>query len=200
MAKQPTEDWSVDEFLDGYKPVSRSVEICMDGDLYGEIDRLAAELERARDADNGTLADGTRALAEQIETLRTRAAEATRTFTVRSVGDEAWSDLKADHPATDDEAEDTLLFGFGRAFQLAAVAACSVTPAVNDKQSRRLREKLTRAQWAELFGACVVANQGDARVPKAVLASAILRSAANSATPARQASRGRPSSAASADR
>lgn len=167
------EDWSVDEFLDGITPVTRSVSVCMRGDLFARIDQLTEELQKASENDSGSLATGTRRLAEEIEQVRQEAAAHSRTFVVAAIGDEAWSTLKADNKASKDEQADGKRFNDD--FAPKAVAAACRTPKVSEKQARLLRERLSATQWAELFGAVVMANEGDARVPKAGLASAILR-------------------------
>lgn len=176
------EDWSVDDFLGGFEPVTRTVHLCMRGDLIGRIDALDAQLQARREERVGSLSDGTRKIAEEIEALRAEAEEHTRPFVVQAIGDEAWTNLKADHKPTKAQQEEGLRFA--PSFQTAAVAACCKTPAVDVDQAAKLKVALTHAQWAELFGACFLANEGEARAPKAGLASAILRRSAPSSTTA----------------
>ena len=158
---------------------TRTVSICVAGELAGEHEDLVAELEKltiaaatapARLGGNGKDPAAV-AVAERIQVVEAEMAEATYDFRFRALSSKAWSDLLAAHPDPKRErmfAPDT--------FVPAAIAACCVDPEGMDdpEQAAALFESLSAGQQDELFSAAWEVNQTGPKGQTSSLASALL--------------------------
>ncbi len=166
-----------DDVLKAAKPPERTVPLCLAGDLQAEFETLERRLRESREADDGTLAGGTRQLAESIQDVRGRMRDHTITFRVRALPRSKWSDLMAQHPPRKDRDDGDVNWD---TFPVAAIAACCVEPELTAEQSRQLAdETLTQGQFDALFIAVRTVNvSGGADVPFSAAASAVLASSA----------------------
>lgn len=160
--------WDFDEFLDEFRPPEQPVSVTTRGDLIGELHRLEGELAAAQDAAAGEGIDdpsGALDIASKIMDLRERVRASERTFTVRSIGEQAWSDLVADHPPTKDDRERRLPW-HPATFWPAAIAASCIQPKLTVEQVGKMLTRLSSGQMSKLTGAVLAVNGGGDDIPK----------------------------------
>lgn len=164
--------------------LTKTVRICVAGELSGEHERLNAELEAAlrdtavTDARLGGSKDAAQVeLAERIRELESEMDDSTFAFKFRAVKSKAWSDLLAEHPDPKRER----LFN-AETFIPAAIAACCIEPEGFDDPEAvaELFDALSAGQQGELFEAAWEVNQGGPLGVKSSLASAVLQASETS--------------------
>lgn len=162
---------SIDDYLAEAKPRERTVMVCLRGDLVGRAENLQDELARvSSDWEPQDLTDvhPGRELAVQLKELREQMKAAERPFTMRYIGDKAYSDLMAAHPAKDDnQAFDS------ETFPRALLAAACVDPVMSEKQVAQLFEKINEGEIKKLFDAAWDVHNSSEMVPFSLLASAL---------------------------
>jgi hypothetical protein len=174
-----------DDLLSKVKPVTRSVTLCLAGDLVAEKERteralLAARLEDERTNEPNKAPD----VARRVRELEAQMEESTTEFVVQAVGRGVWEGLLDEHKPTDEEKEQGLTWGPG--FVTAAIAACVVEPMVMTvEQVAQLEQRLSTSQLTVLFNAAVAVNMGADRLPKSVAATATLAASEERSTTAR---------------
>jgi len=162
---------SIDDILAEATPRERTVSVCIRGDLAGEAERLADEL--ARVSEDWQPSDLTeehpgRALAAQLKEVRDKARKAEVPFSLRYIGDKAYSDLLAAHPPTSDNE------AFGESFIKALIAASCVDPVMTEDQAAELFEKLNQGEIKKLFDAAWDVHNSSELIPFSLAASALL--------------------------
>lgn len=163
---------SIEDILARAKPRERTVMVCIRGDLLGEADRLHDELASvSSDWEPADLTDvhPGRELAVKLKELREQIKAAEVPFTLRYIGDKAYSDLMAAHPAKDGEnhAFDS------DAFPRALIAASCVDPVVTSEQVTQLFEVINEGEIKKLFDAAWDVHNSSEMVPFSLLASAL---------------------------
>lgn len=163
---------SIEDILAEATPRERTVKVCIRGDLAGRMEELQDELaQTSADWEPSDLADvhPARAIAEQMKELRDQIRAAERPFTLRYIGDKAYSDLMAAHPAENDrEAFNS------ETFARALVAASCVEPAMSEEQAIQLFEKINEGEIKKLFDAAWDVHNSSDIVPFSLAASAFL--------------------------
>lgn len=163
---------SIEDILKRATPRERTVMVCIRGDLAGEADRLQDELARvSSDWEPQDLTDvhPGRELAEKLRDIREQIKDAEEAFKVRYIGDKAYSDLMAAHPAKDDgQAFDS------ETFPRALIAASCVDPVMTDEQVTQLFEVINEGEIKKLFDAAWDVHNSSELVPFSLLASALL--------------------------
>lgn len=152
-------------------PRQRTVTVCTAGDVVGRLDELQEELSKvAEDWEPESIADQHpgRAIAAEIKELQAKSRESEVPFTLRYIGERAYSDLLAAHPSDrDDEA-------FGESFTAALIASSCVDPVMTEEQAHELFEVINQGEVKKLFDAAWdVHNSADA-TPFSLLASALM--------------------------
>lgn len=160
--------------------------------LRQDLVRRHEELERqlaaaiARDATSNERKEAP-IISQQILDLQDEMEAAQREFKFKNIGRKAWADLMRDHPPTKEQlqAEVEAAKESGRkpqhydhnpeTFPIAAIAATSHSPKMNEDDVRRFEATMTDAQFMQLWRACFTANIGGADVPKSLAAGQILR-------------------------
>lgn len=157
------------EVLAAAKPVTKSVRICMRGDLIAEIERLDADWAQAREDDErlNRLAEAPD-LAARITDLTEEAKAAEVEFVFQSMGRRAWRDLLAMHGPSDEDKKAG--FDYNRqTFPVAAMAASCIAPkgaTVEGFEEFADSPNVTDAHWNRLWLTCYNANTGGAEVPQ----------------------------------
>lgn len=172
--------------LAGAKPRERSVELCLRGDLFAQMQELQRRLVVAQEHEKavGSL-DGGEAhqLAEQIETLREQMHAHTIDVKLRALPRRKWRALIAEHAPREDNEADRLV-GFNEdTFFDAAIRACAIEPNLDDADWDSLDGLLSDAQWNSLANAAWAVNARDVDVPFSRRASQILASSAPESEP-----------------
>jgi len=165
---------SIEDILKAAKPREKTILVCIRGDLAGEAERLQDELSRvSEDWEPSDLTDvhPGRAIAEQLKAVHAQVREAEEPFTLRYIGDRAYSDLLAAHPPqSDEEAFDSV------AFPRALVAASCVQPEMSEEQVIELFEVINEGEIKKLFDAAWDVHNSSDVIPFSLAASALLAS------------------------
>jgi hypothetical protein len=165
---------SIEDILKAAKPREKTVKVCIAGDLAGEAERLQDELSRvSEDWEPADLTDvhPGRAIAEQLRAVHAQVREAEEPFTMRYIGDRAYSDLLAAHPAENDqEAFNSVTF------PRALVAASCVQPEMSEEQAIELFEVINEGEIKRLFDAAWDVHNSSEVIPFSLAASALLAS------------------------
>lgn len=145
------------------KPATAAVRMCLAGDLLAERDLLRDELAQHDGWEPGDLsaADPRTALREQLSALEERMRANTAEFRFQALGEKAWSDLLAVHPAREgkDEQWDS------GTFPMALLAASAVEPAMTVADVEQLFDAFNLDQRSNLFHAAYSANIRGVDIP-----------------------------------
>ncbi|MEV8046380.1 hypothetical protein AB0P02_21405 [Streptomyces griseoluteus] len=163
---------SIEDILKEATPRERTVRVCMRGDLAGEAERLSEELSRvAEDWEPSDLTEAHpgRELAAKLKAVRAEARESEVPFTLRYIGDKAYSDLLAKHPGE----EEGQLF-HPTTFPRALVVASCVDPVMDSEQAAKLFEVLNQGEIQKLVTAAWDVHTSSDLVPFSLAASALL--------------------------
>jgi len=149
---------TIEDILGDAAPRETSLQVCVAGDLAGQLDALLAS--RAGVARTSLAGEGIGELETEIAAVRARMAERTHTFTFRALTGKAWSDLLAAHPSpTKDRVFDV------ETFPAALVSACCRAPEMDLDQTTRLFDSLNEGGRQALFEAAWGVNTGAVPVP-----------------------------------
>lgn len=167
---------SIDDLLAKAQPRQATVRVCLRGDLLSEHDRLDADLRRRQQngAEDQVLLD----LADQIAAVEADIAEASAEFVLTNIGRARWTQLCAEHPATEEQRKE-----LGRrvaqnpeTFPHAAIAACCVAPeGLTPDKVRDLEDVVDVRTWSELWMTTLDLNVGGSAQGESEAASAVRR-------------------------
>ncbi|MFD9124357.1 hypothetical protein [Kitasatospora sp. NPDC059571] len=169
MPKTPTPGpTDIEAIIGGATLREDTVELCLAGHLQGEYESLERKLADASAMVGDSLAGGPRVpIAQRMQEIRDEMRTHLVTFRLRAMPPKAWSDLVAAHPGAEGQLYDPDTLG------PAAIAACTVEPAMTLEQYGRLAERLTYGQQEALADAVWRLNTQAARtIPFSLLASA----------------------------
>jgi hypothetical protein len=162
----------ITDILKRARPREKAVWLCLAGDVMAEIEDLERQLTAVSDTwepDSLAAVNPAEAIAKKIKAAREKMRKAEAKFTLRSLGDKAWSDLVAAHPSADKNQmwdPDT--------FPKAALVACLVDPVVTAEQAEELFGVINQGQREELLAAAYEVNAEATAIPFSVSASGIL--------------------------
>ncbi|MCX4886039.1 hypothetical protein [Streptomyces sp. NBC_00847] len=163
---------TIQDILKQARPRERTVNVCIRGDLAGEVERLNEEISKvAEDWEPSDLTDEHpgRALSAQLKAARDEARESEAPFTLRYIGDRAYSDLLAAHPSeNDNELFDSVTFG------RALIAASCVDPVMTEDEVIELFEVINEGEIKKLFDAAWDVHNAADVIPFSLAASALL--------------------------
>lgn len=163
---------SIADILQQAKPRERTVMVCIRGDLAGEVERLSEEISRvSSDWEPEDLTDEhpARALAAKLKEARDQARAAEVPFTLRYIGDKAYSDLLAAHPSKDEGQ----LFD-AHTFPRALIAASCVDPVMTEEEAAELFEVLNQGEIDKLANTAWDVHTSVDLAPFSLAASALL--------------------------
>lgn len=145
------------------KPRETVVQICVDGQLAAEAERLTAALAALKDKPGMSLADGAERAEVQTELdgITARMREAEVEFRFRALPRKDRSDLIAKHPKRPGEDEEWNL----ETFPVALVAACAIEPVMSVSEVDELFDVLNEDSCARLFNGAWRANQAPTNIP-----------------------------------
>lgn len=162
------------DILGRVKPVISETYVCLDGDLYPELDRAQQALDAVSGWKSKSLddVDPRPALREQLAEVEELMRATSQRFTFRSIGDKASSDLLAAHPSPKDEDGEEKFAWDPQTYPAALVAAASVDPKMSVEEVTALFDVFNLAQRNKIFGAAYSANNHAVDVPFSSPASA----------------------------
>jgi hypothetical protein len=155
---------SFEDVLAQARPVTRTVRLCLRGDLLAAREQLERQLFDARAADAPAIAD-------RLAAAEAEADAAAVEFVFRALSRRAWIALLDAHPPTDKDSDDGLQFNAG--FPAAAISACAVEPEMTVDQVEQLLDRVSTAQYDALWIGVLSANVGADDIPKSVAATAV---------------------------
>lgn len=157
----------------------RVVSIVMDRQLVAQFQRLEDELAAAQQKSVGDkrLASEVTSAAQAIEDLREKMRASTAEFTLRGMSAGKWRELKAKHPADDEDPsnEDRLLGADVKGLFNEAVPASVVSPQIDADDWVKFLDVLTEGEWERLVNAVYALNEEGTGVPFSRSASIALR-------------------------
>ncbi|WP_432114014.1 hypothetical protein [Streptomyces sp. S1] len=163
---------SIEDILKRATPRERTVKVCIRGDLAGRVQSLTEQLstvsEEWQPSDISEEHPGRR-IAAELKAAREEARSAEVPFTVRYIGDRAYSDLIAEHPS--DNANE--LFKL-ETFTPALIAAACTDPVMTLGQVKELFEVINEGEIKKLFEAAWDVHHSSDVVPFSLAASALL--------------------------
>lgn len=158
------------------KPITKSVRVCLDGDLLAQVERLGQEFLQARlDDERLNRTDEAPAISERIAALGEQVKDAEVEFVFQSIGRLPWQDLISKHAPTKPQRELGADFNTDT-FPVAAMAASCVEPEGADVAGfEALAATLNDGQWNRLWATCHAANTAGGDVPNLAAAFAPAR-------------------------
>lgn len=152
---------------------TRSVALCLAGDLVEEIAQLERQLEAAKPGESLGDANPKRVIAEQIVAVQEQMHEATVQFHLRALPARAWGQLWAKWPVKADGEADEVWEERVFPCYLELISRTCQDPVMSVEQVDELTEMLHSAALSRLVGACISLNRGDVDVPNSAAASAL---------------------------
>lgn len=150
---------TLDDLLAAAVPPTRSVRLCLRGDLMGELEESRRALDALGPSTSLAPGEDEAALRAHILTLAEQVEAASVTFTLRGLKATEWADLVADNPPRDSEAGDRVL-GYNPVTLFdALVARCVIDPVMTPEQATRLMDSISAGQWDELCDAALTVTR-----------------------------------------
>lgn len=170
-----------DQLAADAKPRTEVAKICVDGELFSQVQELHRQLVAERQSDDGDV--GGSGKAREIEQLLEQAHERTWCFRLRALGTDRWKRLKDEHPPTKQQVKDATDRKerppeVRDSFWPAAIAAC--LDAVKKESDgddawqqvdwdeddvAEFTAEWNAAQFAELQASCRLANESGSALP-----------------------------------
>jgi hypothetical protein len=162
----------------------RSVAICMNPELFAQMQELERDLraaEAGREAAGASLSSGgpARELAEQFEAVRLEMLEHTLTFRLRALPRRKFTALQAEFPPREGNTADAVAGTNIEALSEAMVRRCLFEPELDDEDWQILDDTMSDGQWQLLANAAWAINARDVDVPFSRVASRILQASAD---------------------
>jgi len=150
---------------------TRTVSLCLAGELVEEAARLERQLAEVRPATNLGDASPRRAILEQVEDVRTRMRESTVDFHLQAMRARPWALFYAGAPTRKEDESDEDWEPRNFAWQADLVSRTCVDPVMTVEQVGELVDLLHSLSWAQLVNGAAVVNMGGIDVPNFEAAS-----------------------------
>lgn len=179
MAGGDTGEFSIDDVFASAKLPTRSVPLCLRGDLVAEWQDLDRQFKQANQAaDEDTLASKNSAealdLAKRMEDLEEQMRASTRTFRLQGLPGSEWRALLKAHPPREGDEQDAQVEFNRDTFGVAALAACCVMPKMTPAKAAKLVDDvLVDGQWNTLFAHIWNMHTTAVDIPFSLAASAV---------------------------
>ena len=154
---------------------TRTVSLCLSGELVDEIGRLEAQLADAKPPTSLADVSPKQAIAEAITDLQEQMRESTVDFRLRALPSRKWDKFWAFRPArnekeTDDEWE-------ARAFLFYAemLSRSCIDPVMTVEQVGELVDLIHHKSWSTLISECLEMNMREVDIPNFDAASELTR-------------------------
>jgi len=156
---------AIEDLLAKVKPATASVRVCLRGDLLGDLDLINDDLEQYDEWEPASMSDSdprTELRARKAE-LEDQMREASASFRFQSIGDKAWSDLLAAHPAREGKQDEENWDA--TTFPAALIAASAVEPTMTVAQAEALLDGFTLNQRNSIFQTAMSACMRGVSIP-----------------------------------
>lgn len=144
-----------------------AVTVCMDRALLHDLERAEDALEEARE-EKMLASPRVAELQATVDSLREQLKASSLELVFESIGRGRWSDLRGEHPPTDEQKDElgTDLDHNPKTFPPAALAASCVEPGLSLDQAKWIVDELPDGPYMEIWGACLRANVTGSNTPK----------------------------------
>lgn len=144
---------------------TRTVSLCLAGELVEQISDLERQLADAKPATSIGEASPKRVIEEKIAALRAEMAESTEPFKLHAMGARKWSKFWAGMPERqeNESGEDWDERAFP--FYASLVAKSCVAPVMTVEEVGELADLLSGGSWNQLVLACLALNNGAIDIP-----------------------------------
>lgn len=150
---------SLDDLLAQAVPPTRSVRLCLRGDLMGDLEESRRALAALGPSTSLAPGEDEAALKARIDALAAEVEAASVTFTLRGLKATEWAALVAECPPRDAEPGDRVLGYNPLTLFDALVARCVVEPVMTQEQASRLMDSISAGQWDELCDAALTVTR-----------------------------------------
>lgn len=151
-------EFTIDDLRADFAPAQATANVCLDGKLLAEIERLEAELPAVEEADNGeNRSPQAPVLADRIFELYEQAKAKERLFTFTALSAKAWSDLVSDHPPSKAQRQE----GYDTNPDVFPFEAMALTcdPKLSPDDFRWIKETVSPAQFDRIWLTCRAVHQ-----------------------------------------
>lgn len=149
---------------------TRTVSLCLAGELVEQISQLELQLAEAKPATNIGEVSPKRAITEEIAAIQEQMRESTVDFKLRALGARAWSIFWGSIPARGEketqEAWEPRIFPF----YAQLVSRSCVEPELTVEEVGELADILHSRAWTDLTLACMALNTGGIDIPNSAAA------------------------------
>lgn len=160
-------DMDIDQIIDAYEPMARSVRVCLKGSLVAEFEDLERQLRDAsREQVRMSEAAPSVTIAKRMAELREQMLASSAVFRFQSI-DRRYAELTAAHRIGQEDAD-------GIGFAAALIVASCVSPKLTLEKLGQLADKLSDAQYQQLYDTALACNRSSVDVPFSTLASDVL--------------------------
>jgi len=155
---------------------TRTVSLCLAGELVEEIAQLELQLAEAKPPVSLGDASPKRLIAEQLAAVQDRMREATVDFYIRAMGSRVWSLFWAGMPTQGEKEPDAEWSDRVFPFYVDLVSRSCADPVMNAEQVAELADLLHHRAWSDLVTACLKLNMGEVNIPNSDAASELTQS------------------------
>jgi len=171
----------ISEWKNEATPERVTVGVCFDRRLLSDLEAAERELEAAQEnKDAKMLGSGGKEIAtleERVSELNKAVEEKTRNLVFECIGRRKWSDLKAEHPPTEEQKEEFHDLDMNpEEFFAVAIAASCVEPGMTVDEAKWMLEVLPEAVCVRITQALTQVNYFGSRDPFAKGSAGALRS------------------------
>lgn len=163
---------SIQDILAAVKPRTKSVSICLRGDLAAEHDSLQDRLDRLQAESVAKMGGQPEqiAISGQIVALETQMSQHMQEFRMKGLSEYAIDALQTKYPAREGKRESWNIHDAAPEL----VSASAVDPAMTVEQARQLGEALSAGDWDRLVSTAWEASNSNEAIPFSVRASALI--------------------------
>lgn len=152
---------------------TRTVPLCLAGELLEQLEALERQLGEAKPATNLGEVPPKQAIAEQIVALQEQMRESTVEFHLRALGAKRFAAYWANRAERADGETDEAWAERSFADWADLVSRSCVDPAMSVDQVAELAEVLHARAWNDLANACLSLNMGEVDLPNSAAASVL---------------------------
>jgi hypothetical protein len=153
---------------------TRTVSLCLAGELVEEIARLEQQLADAQPATSLGDVSPKRAIAEQIAAVQDEMRESTVDFHLRAMGARAWARFWASMPTRAEKESDEAWEERAYPFYADLVSRSCTDPVMSVAQIDELVELIHGAAWNRLANQCITLNMGGIDIPNSAAVSELI--------------------------
>ena len=154
---------------------TRTVSLCLSGELVDEIGRLEAQLADAKPPTSLADVSPKQAIAEAITDLQDQMRESTVDFRLRALPSRKWDKFWASAPTRAEGESDDVWDERAFPFYAEMLSRSCVDPEMSVEQVGELVDLIHHKAWSTLVSECMALNMREVDIPNSDAASALTR-------------------------